>query len=95
MRPESVLRAGALMVALQIGERPAGCRNDVLIHRRMAQVLADQSKLLVRIAPPFPHVRTREPILQQRQIGSRHWAKLILRRHQAAFSVSIVTLRLV
>src|SRR5262249_15734528 len=83
------------IVALEIAEVPAVRRDDVLVHRGLTEVAADQRILLGRVAPPFPDMRFGEPDFDHRQIGGRHVPERISARHAQPLLVPMVTLRLV
>src|SRR6266849_8477849 len=65
------------IITLKVTKGIAGHRKDVLIHRRLIEVAADQGILLVRIAPPFPDMRQSQPMLDERKIGCGHRAENI------------------
>jgi hypothetical protein len=74
---EPIVGPGGEIVALQIAERTAiGC-NDELGHVRILEIAAHELELLVRVAPPFHHMRRLEPAPDHRQVGGGHRAKLI------------------
>ena len=54
--------------------------------RRLAHVSADQPELLIRIAPPFAHVRPSEPVAHKRQVGGRHRTEMVAFGHSLQFS---------
>ena len=68
---QAVVRPRGRVVALQIGERPVAERDDKLVHGRVIEVSADQSQLLLRIAPPLRDVRHRQPAPNHRQVRGR------------------------
>ena len=81
---QAVVGPRGRVVALQIGERPVAERDDKLVHGRVIEVSADQSQLLVRIAPPLRDVRHRQPAPNHRQVCGRHQAKRADARHHGS-----------